>query len=148
MKFIKAFLTAALGAVAANLIILYVIGPLVINPALPLHSLSVGPVTVLTLIGAIGATIVYALMRVFLTRPQVPFMWVSLVVLVFSFVPDYLIIGQTTGVFAGGTVSTALTLMLMHVVAAIIIVMSLVRIWGNRPIPAPQLLHRAERRVW
>lgn len=132
MKFLKAFVVAVVGAVVANLIVLFVVGPMVIDPAMPLHSLSVGPVAMLTIIGTIGATIVYAIMRSFMTRPQKAFIWLSVVVLLLSFIPDYLIIGSTTGPFAGATLPSALTLMLMHVVAAIIIVTSLVKLWGAK----------------
>ena len=136
MKFIKSFLVAVVGAVVANLIILFALGSFVINPAMPLHSLSVGPVAMLTIIGTIGATIVYAIMRAFLAHPQKPFIWLSVIVLIASFIPDYMIIGKTTGPFAGGTLESALVLMLMHVVAAVIIVWSLVKIWGAKTVSA------------
>ena len=134
MKFLKSFFVALFGAVIANLIILFALKSLVINPAMPLHALSVGPVVGLTVIGTIGATIVYAIMRAFLARPQKPFIWIAVIVFLLSLIPDYLIIGQTTGPFAGGNVPSALTLMLMHLAAAIIIVASLVKIWGAKKI--------------
>jgi hypothetical protein len=131
-KFLTSALVAIVGAVVANLIVLYAIGPFVNNPAMPLHALSFPTVTMLTVIGAIGAVIVYAVLRMFLQKPNTPFIWVSVIVLLVSFIPDYMIIGQTTGPFAGGTLPNALVLMLMHVVAAIIIVWSLVKLWGAR----------------
>ena len=140
MKFLKSFLLALVGAIVANLIILFVLKPFVINPAMPLHSLSVGPVVMLTAIGTIAATIVYAILRAFMARPQKTFIWLSVIVLLVSFIPDYLIIGNTTGPFAGGTLPSALTLMLMHVAAAIIIVWSLVKVWGARNVAAVQTL--------
>jgi hypothetical protein len=132
MHFLKGFSTALIGAVAVNLIILFLFRPFVTNSAMPLHALSVGPVTMLTVLGVIAATIVYALMRLLLANPNVPFVWLSGIVLLISFIPDYQIIGQTTGMFAGGTISSALTLMLMHLAAAVIIVWSLVKLWGER----------------
>ncbi len=132
ITFLKAFLIALIGSVVANLIVLFVLGRMVINPAMPLHALSVGPVVMLTTGGVIGATIVYALMRQFLMRPQKPFVWISVFVLLVSFIPDYLIIGQATGPFAGGSVPTALVLALMHVVAAIIVVWTFVKVWGSK----------------
>ena len=122
------------GAVVANLIILFVLGPVVQNPAMPLHELSVPTVAVLSIFGAIGAIIVYAIMRAFLKSPNKPFVWLSIVVLLLSFIPDYMIIGMTTGPFAGGSVPTALVLALMHVVEAIILVWSLVKLWGARKV--------------
>jgi hypothetical protein len=135
MKFLKAFLVAAIGSVIANLIILFVLRPIVINPAMPLHALSVGPVTGLTIFGVIGAAIVYAIMRAFMARPQKAFISVAVIVLIVSLIPDYMVIGVTTGPFAGGSLPTALTLMLMHVVEAIIVVAAFVKIWGSKNAP-------------
>lgn len=132
MRFVKSFLVALVGSVIANLIILFVLGPVVNSPDMPLHALAVGPVAGLTIGGVIGATIVYALIRAFLSRPNKLFLYVSVVVLLLSFIPDIMIIGQTTGPFAGGTVGSALVLALMHVAAAAIIVWSLTRLWGPR----------------
>ena len=132
MQFVKSFLIAVVGSAVGNVIVLFVFRPFVINPAMPLHALSVGPVVGLTIFGVIGATIVYALMRAFMTDPQKAFIWVSVVVLVLSFIPDYLVIGQVTGPFAGGSWPSALTLMLMHVVAAVVTVWALVKVWGPK----------------
>jgi hypothetical protein len=140
MKFLKSFLLALIGSIVANLILLFVLKPFVINPAMPLHSLSVGPVAALTAIGTIGATIVYAILRAFMARPNKAFIWLSVIVLLISLIPDYLIIGSTTGPFAGATLPSALTLMLMHVAAALIIVWSLVKVWGARNVIAAQTL--------
>ena len=131
-KFFTSALVAIIGSVVANLIVLYAIGPFVNNSAMPLHALSFPTVTMLTLIGAVGAIVVYAIIRAFLQKPNKPFIWISVIVLLLSFIPDYMIIGQTTGPFAGGTLANALVLMLMHVVAAVIIVSSLVKLWGAR----------------
>jgi len=132
MSFIKAFLTALIGSVAVNLLILVLFRPIVINPAMPLHALSVGPVAMLTTIGIIGAMIVYAIMRALLAHPARVFVWTAVVVLIVSFIPDYLIIGETSGMFAGGTLGSALVLASMHIVAAIITVWSLVKLWPGR----------------
>lgn len=138
MQFLKAFVTALVTSVVANIVLLYALSSMVVDPAMPLHALSIGPVVGLTTFGVIGATVVYALMRSFMYNPNSAFIWVSAVVLVVSFVPDYLIIGQTTGPFAGGSWPSALVLMLMHVVSAVLIVWSLVKIWG------PKAMHPAK----
>lgn len=132
MNFIKAFLAALVGSVVINAVLLFVFRSLVINPDMPLHALSLPLVTVFTTIGAVGATIVYAIMRAFMSNLNKIFIWISAVVLVLSFIPDFLIIGQTTGPFAGGTVGTAILLMVMHVAAAAAIVYSLVKLWGAK----------------
>ena len=128
----KALLAASLGSIAFNLLLLVAFRPLVINPAMPLQALSVGPVVTLTLMGVIGATAVYWLLRLTLRSPVKPFAWVSLAVLLLSFIPDYEIIGVTSGRFAGGNAGSALVLMAMHVAAALVIVPSLTLIWGAR----------------
>jgi hypothetical protein len=43
-----------------------------------------------------------------------------------------MIIGATNGPFSGGTLPEALVLMFMHVVAAVIIVWALVKVWGAK----------------
>ena len=136
-KFFKAFFIALIGSVVANLIVLFALRSFVINPAMPLHALRVGPVAMLTTMGVIGATVVYALMRQFLAQPQKLFIWVAVVVLLASFIPDYLIIGQTSGPFAGGTLPSALVLALMHVVAAVIVVYAFVKMWGAKNVKTP-----------
>jgi hypothetical protein len=125
MRLTSAFLLAVVGSLAANLILLFLLRPLVIDPAMPLKALGAAPVTIFTVAGVVGATIVYALMRRWLVAPNKAFVALSIVVLLLSFVPDYLIIGQTTGRFAGGNEGSAFVLMLMHVVTAIIVVWAL-----------------------
>jgi hypothetical protein len=132
-RFFTSSLVAIVGSVIANLIVLFIFRPFVINPAMPLHALSIPTVTALTVIGTIGAIIVYAIMRAFMVRPNMSFIWIAVVVLIISFIPDYLIIGKTSGPFAGGTVESALVLALMHVVAAVIIVYALTKLWGPKP---------------
>lgn len=136
MKFLKAFLAALIGSVAANVAVISVLGPLVNNPANPIMALTPSAVAIFTTAGAIGATIVYAIMRALMARPQKAFVWVSAVVLIASFIPDYMIIGQSTGPFAGTTLSGGLVLMLLHVIAAVIIVLALVKIWGSKGVSA------------
>jgi hypothetical protein len=77
-------------------------------------------------------------------NPNTAFIWISVIVLLVSFVPDYMVIGMTTGPFAGGNLGSALTLALMHVVEAVIVVYALIKIWGGRTpkvappsVPAP-----------
>jgi peptidoglycan/LPS O-acetylase OafA/YrhL len=73
------------------------------------------PTLVLSSLGALGATVVFAVLAHSARHPIRTFRLVALAVLVVSFVPDFLIAGATTpwGVP---------TLLLMHVVAAAIIV--------------------------
>src|SRR5665213_1891504 len=134
MAFARAFLTALIGSLAANLVLMFLLRAVVINPAMPLNALSVVPITTFTIMGVVGGIIVYGLLPRFLANPNRAFICVAIVVLIASFIPDYLIIGQTTGPFAGGSVGTALLLMLMHVVTAMIVVGSMIRLWGKRSV--------------
>jgi hypothetical protein len=132
MNFLKAFLLALVGSVVVNAIIVSVVGPMVMSTNQHLTALTLMPVVMFTVIGAVGATIVYAIMRATMNHPQKPFIWLSVVLLIVSFYPDYTVIGATSGPFAGGTLPEALVLMLMHVVAAVIIVWALVKVWGAK----------------
>lgn len=128
-SFWKAFLIAAVGASVANLIVLTILRPMVVDPAMPLGSLAIAPVVTLTVIGTIAAAVVYAVVRKLSSNPRKTFIWISIVALVVSLIPDYAIKGMTTGHFAGATMGAVLTLMLMHVVAALIVVWAFLRYW-------------------
>lgn len=132
MKFITAFLVALIGSVIVNIGIVSVLGPMVNNPAMPLTALTVMAVSLFTILGTVGATIVYAIMRAMMKNPNKAFIWVAVIVFILSCIPDYLIIGKTSGPFAGGTFPEALVLMVMHLAAAIIITWSLVKLWGAK----------------
>src|ERR1700712_3418076 len=103
MRLVTVFFTALIGSGVANLAVLFALRPVVINPAMPLNALSVGSVMMFTVIGVGGATIAYALLRRFVKQPDSAFVALAVVVLLVSLIPDYLIIGQTTGMFAGGS---------------------------------------------
>src|SRR5262249_24399668 len=106
--------------------------PLVISPAMPLLIMSAAAVTLFTIGGVLAATAVYALMRQVLAQPNKPFVIFSVVVLILSFIAYCLIVGNTTEPsFAGANWGCAAVLMLMHVVAAVIIVRTLTTRWGS-----------------
>jgi hypothetical protein len=132
MVLARSFLTALIGSLIVNLVLLFVLRPLVIDPSMPLNALSIGPVASFTIMGVAGATIVYALLRRLMVDPNPVFLWIALVVLLFSFIPDVTVIGKTEGMFAGGSVATASVLALMHVATAAIVVLALTRLWGRR----------------
>lgn len=132
MVLARSFLTALIGSLIVNLVLLFVLRPLVIDPSMPLNALSIGPVASFTIMGVVGATIVYALLRRLMVDPNPVFLWIALVVLLFSFIPDVTVIGKTEGMFAGGSVATASVLALMHVATGAIVVLALTRLWGRR----------------
>ena len=128
MAFARAFVYGLFGSIAVNLLLLFLFGAIVLDPEISLHALSVPPITIFTVLGVIGATAVYALMRKLLPDPDRPFMIVAAAVLVLSFIPDVLIVGQKS---VGGNLGSAGLLMVMHVATCVVITWALTRLWGS-----------------
>jgi hypothetical protein len=121
MSLPKAAIIAGIASIVVNVILLTLLKPFTDVPD-TFMTLTMGPVITWSIIGTVGATIVYALMRKFSTNPKGLFGIVSFVVLLLSFIPDVLIHGMTSGPFVGATWSAVLLLMLMHVVVASFVV--------------------------
>ena len=84
-----------------------------------------GPTIFFTAVGALGAIAVFAVLRRRLDRPEYLFRWIALGVLLLSFPADlWLLSDGATGAFPGATPTGVTVLMVMHVVAAAVIV------WG------------------
>ena len=101
-----------------------------------LSALTALPIAQWTVLGTVGAAVVYALIRRYAARPVRTFLIVSAAVLILSFIPDVLIVGQTDGLFAGATWGAAALLASMHVVVAVLVVVALLRFApppANRP---------------
>jgi hypothetical protein len=111
---------AAFVSAALNLILLFIGKPLV-GLTGPFTPLSAGPVIGWSVIGAVGAGIVYAVIRRYSHTPKQMFTMVAAVVLVVSFIPDILVKQSISGPFAGATWSAVLLLMIMHVVVALVV---------------------------
>lgn len=79
------------------------------------------PVTIFTAVGAVGASAVYAALWRFVDEPDRPFTLVAAVVLLFSFVPDYLLLGSDPG----ATVPAVVFLAFLHVTTAVACVAAL-----------------------
>jgi hypothetical protein len=111
-------LATIVAAVAANVLV-YVIGRAVI-PVDPRFIVltTVQPTIIFTIVPAIVAVLLYALLLRLTTNPERIFTWIAAVVLVLSIVPDLTYIPTVPGATAG---QTAL-LVVMHVVAAVVIV--------------------------
>ena len=116
------------GSTSANILALLAFRPYVIDPNQPLHALSIGPVATLTVVGALGAIIVYAILKSLLSNPNKVFVIISFAVFLVSLIPDYLILNSTNPLFAGATIPSVGLLMLMHAIAAIAIVYPLVKL--------------------
>jgi hypothetical protein len=119
-------LIAIIASVIVNVIVLLILKPLVAGPIV-LHALNIGPVAALTFIGALGATIVYGILRQCMKSPNKPFLVISVVVFLLSLIPDYMLLGSSSPFAAGATPASVATLMFMHAVAAVIIVSVLVK---------------------
>ena len=91
------------------------------NVVEPFDPLSFPPVTFLTAVGAVGATLVYGGLTRLVSNPDRVFLLVAAVVLVLSFVPDVALLE----VDPGATVPGVVVLMAMHVTVAVICVASL-----------------------
>lgn len=119
-------LTGLVGAILATLTVRWVaLATLDIPPEfLPLAG--PGPTIFFTADAAIGAVVVFGLLRRYTERPETLFRWIALAVLMLSFVPDlWLLSDSGVDAFAGATPAGVGVLMLMHVVAAAVIVWSL-----------------------
>ncbi len=117
----KSALLAIFGSIMLNLILVSIFKPFVGTPA-TFGPLTFGPLIMFSILGAIGATVVYALLRKFTQNPNKSFTIVAAVVLVLSFIPDFLVHGLTTGPFAGATWSAVVLLLVTHIVEAGLIV--------------------------
>jgi Family of unknown function (DUF6069) len=126
----RAGLYAGIGALVANFVVLYFTKSL----APDLVALSPGPVTFWTVVGTIGATLVYALVRRLSRAPERTLLIVAIVVLLISFIPDWWVWETKPPMFKGVTLGGIYALMAMHVVAAVIITGVLLR--STRPAPA------------
>ena len=120
---LSAGLFAGALAVIANVVILYFTRPLA--PAmLPLN---LAPVVIWTLIGTFGATLAYRFIAARAAAPDRTFVIVALIALIISFAPDIALLRNPSPMFGEVTASGVYSLMAMHVIAAAIIVPTLIR---------------------
>ncbi|MCU4925343.1 DUF6069 family protein [Halobacteria archaeon AArc-dxtr1] len=100
-------------SVVANWIVLW--AALAVDTVEPFDPLSVPPVTLLTVLGALGATLVYGVLTRVSETPDRTFTRLAAVVLVLSFLPDVALLELDPN----ATVPAVVVLMLMHVVVAV-----------------------------
>ena len=87
----------------------------------------VGPTLFFTSVGAVGAVAVYAVVRRTSSRPAILFRRIAALVLLLSFIPDLALLTEGgREAVPGVTVPGVVLLMVMHVVAAGVIVQVLV----------------------
>ena len=123
----KSALLAAILASVANIALLF-IGKSFVSVPDTFKPLSVPPVILWSVLGTIGATLTYLVIRRVATNADRVFLGVAGVMLVLSFIPDYMLKGIPAGtMFGGASMGAIYLLMSMHVVAASIIVWLLLR---------------------
>jgi hypothetical protein len=117
-----------IAAIVANLIIQQ-IAAAALRPDPSFMPLSPPPPIMFTLIGVLGAVIVYAVVGRFAHRPIALFRRIALVALLVSLIPDVLLL--LPGGMPGANLPNVIVLMLMHVVAWAISVNLLTRLAGS-----------------
>ncbi len=117
-----------LAAVVANVLIQQ-IAVAVLRPDPAFMPLTFAVPIVFTILGVLGAVIVYALVGRFSRRPVSLFQRIAVITLLVSFIPDILMI--ITGFNPGTTVANVVVLIIMHVVAWFITVRMLTRLAGT-----------------
>jgi hypothetical protein len=105
---------AIVAAIVANIVIQQ-IAVAVLQPDPQFMPLTLPVPIVFTLVGVLGAVIVYALVARFASRPVRLFRRIALVTLLISFIPDILML--ITDFNPGTTFANVVVLMLMHVIA-------------------------------
>jgi hypothetical protein len=116
-------------AVLANLLV-YLIGSVVVgyDPQFVLLANPSGTI-LFTVVPAVAAVLLYAALIRFTSNPARIFTNIAVVVLIISLIPDLTYIPTVPGASTGQTA----ILMLMHVVAAVVIVSMLTRLTRPRP---------------
>ena len=84
-------------------------------------ALSFPPVTLLTVLGVLGATVVYALLDRVAREPDLAFLKLAIAVLLLSFIPDIALLW----VDADATVGAVVVLMVLHVTTAFACIVAL-----------------------
>jgi|SRR5688572_27494363 len=122
-------IATVIAAVLANLLV-YALGSLIVgyDPGFVVLATTGGTI-LFTVVPAIVAVLLYAVLLRFSGNPSRVFTNIAVVVLAVSLIPDLTYIPSVPG----ATASQTAVLMLMHVVAAVVIVSMLTRLTPSRP---------------
>ena len=120
-------LVALVGSLVVNAVIDNAFLPYTGVPAGVMTFKVAGPVGAFTVIGVIGAVIVFALVRRFSKNPNSVFTVIAVVVLLVSFLPD-IFVHNLGAMFAEITLDGAVLLMTLHVACALVTVWALTRL--------------------
>lgn len=93
-----------------------------------IEPLTYPPIVIFTTVGVIGASIVYLVLQRVTARPDRLFVSISVIVLILSVIPDFVIIPEQ----AGGSFAAGAVLAVLHVTTASIVVWRLVD-WQGWP---------------
>lgn len=118
----------AIVAATAGNVILQQLAVAALQPDPAFMPLTLMPPIFLTVIGVLGAVLVYALVGRFARNPIPLFRRIALVTLVVSFIPDIMML--VTNFNPGTTLANVIVLILMHIVAWAIAVEMLTRLAG------------------
>lgn len=118
----------AIVAATAGNVILQQLAVAALQPDPAFMPLTLMPPIFLTVIGVLGAVLVYALVGRFARNPIPLFRRIALVTLVVSFIPDIMML--VTNFNPGTTLANVVVLILMHIVAWAIAVEMLTRLAG------------------
>ncbi len=130
-------LIAVIASVVVNALLVTVLLPFTGVPDSVMTFKVAGPTGLFTVIGVIGAVIVFAIVRRFSGNPNGVFTWIAAIVLAVSLLPDIFI--QNLGpMFAEITMSGAVLLMALHIACATITVLVLTKL--TKPVVASRAL--------
>lgn len=117
-RFALVGLGTVVAAVLANMLVYFIGSALVAYDPQFVVLANVGPTIIFTVVPAIVAVVLYAILLRFAANPARAFTIIAAVALVISLIPDLFYIPTVPGATGGQTA----VLMVMHVVAAIVIV--------------------------
>ena len=127
-RFALVGLATVIAAVVANVLVFYIGSAFVSYDPQFLPLMGAGPAVMFTVVPAIVAVLLYAALLRFVRNPERVFVIISIVVFIVTLIPDFIYIPDVPGATVGQTT----ILILMHVVAAIVIVLMLTRLTRTR----------------
>jgi hypothetical protein len=122
-------LATVVAAVLANVLVYFIGSAVVGYDPLFIVLANVSATILFTVVPAIVAVLLYAILLRFSSNPARIFTNIAVVVLIVSLIPDLTYIPSVPGATPGQTA----VLMLMHVIAAVVIVSMLTRLTPSRP---------------
>lgn len=120
-------LIALVGSLVVNALVDTIFFPFTGVPAEVMTFKMLGPAGVFTILGVVGAVIVFAIVRRFAHNPNRLFIWISAGVLLVSFLPD-IFVHSLGPMFSQVTPGGVVLLMVLHVTTALVTVSALLKL--------------------